>query len=70
MGFNIMKKLIWLLEMLVLITLLYACGLKGPLYFPVKVNVEQKNSSLISIKEIEDQSIETDMLYKLSNKNN
>lgn len=62
-----MKKLIWLFMTSILLTLLCACGLKGPLYFPARATVEQKAGSTISSKETEDQSIQTDTLHKSSN---
>ncbi|WP_119711996.1 LPS translocon maturation chaperone LptM [Arsenophonus endosymbiont of Aleurodicus floccissimus] len=37
-----MKKLLWLFITSIFLTLLSACGLKGPLYFPAKAIAEQK----------------------------
>ncbi|WGL98519.1 lipoprotein [Arsenophonus sp. aPb] len=59
-----MKKLIWLFMISILLTLLSACGLKGPLYFPAKTTAEQKAESTISSKETEHQSIQTDTLHQ------
>ncbi|MGP1956544.1 MAG: LPS translocon maturation chaperone LptM [Arsenophonus sp. NC-PE1-MAG3] len=64
-----MKKLIWLFMTSILLILICACGLKGPLYFLVKTTVEQKGRSTISSKEIEHQLIQTEILQKSSNKN-
>ncbi|MFS1538614.1 MAG: LPS translocon maturation chaperone LptM [Candidatus Phlomobacter fragariae] len=62
-----MKKLIWLFMTSILLTLLSACGLKGPLYFPAKATKEQKTGSTISSKETEHQSIQTETLHKSIN---
>ncbi|HGJ5874429.1 LPS translocon maturation chaperone LptM [Arsenophonus apicola] len=59
-----MKKLIWLFVTSILLTLLSACGLKGPLYFPAKATAEQKTESTISSKETEHQSTQTETLRK------
>lgn len=59
-----MKKLIWLFVTSILLTLLSACGLKGPLYFPAKATAEQKTESTISSKETEHQSTQTETLHK------
>jgi len=50
-----MKKLLWLFMTSIFLTLLSACGLKGPLYFPAKATAEQKTESTISSKETEHQ---------------
>ncbi|HGJ5884798.1 cell envelope biogenesis protein OmpA [Arsenophonus endosymbiont of Aphis craccivora] len=62
-----MKKLLWLFMTSIFLTLLSACGLKGPLYFPAKATAEQKTESTISSKETEHQSIQTETLQKSSN---
>ncbi|MFP3029571.1 MAG: lipoprotein [Arsenophonus sp.] len=66
-----MKKLIYLFITSILLTLICSCGLKGPLYFLAKTTVEKNAKSTISSKDkdIEDQSIQTETLQKLSNKN-
>lgn len=37
-----MKNLIYLFMMLILLTILSACGLKGPLYLPMQIKVTAK----------------------------
>lgn len=59
-----MKKLIWLFITSILLTLLSACGLKGPLYFPAKATAKQKTESTIPSKGTEYQSTQTETLHK------
>ncbi|MGP1946945.1 MAG: LPS translocon maturation chaperone LptM [Arsenophonus sp. NC-PG7-MAG3] len=57
-----MKKLIWVFMTSILLILICACGLKGPLYFLVKATVEEKARSSILSKKIEYQLIQTETL--------
>ncbi|HGJ5875914.1 MAG TPA: lipoprotein [Arsenophonus sp.] len=64
-----MRKLIWLFMTTTSLTLLSACGLKGPLYFPTPTTVEQKTEGMLSSKETQDQSIQTETHHKSINEN-